>query len=187
MSARRLKLILVFGGLVLGAFTLLAWTQPWFDLILVGGQRLPVSGQSAAPALSALGLASLALFAALTIAGRAFRIALGVIEAGIGVLVAVTAVAALGDPVAASGSALTDATAVSGAESLAALVQSAAPTAWPSLAVAAGALAAVLGVLVVVTSGRWPGPTRKYESARTDEGTAGAWDALSDGHDPTAR
>lgn len=189
MTGRRLKLATILAGVLIGALTLLTWTQPWFALVLETGQHLTVAGQVADPGLSALGLASLALAAALSIANRVLRVVLGVIEAAIGVLVAVTAVSALGDPVAASASSLTDATAVSGAQSLAALVQSVVPTAWPWLAIAAGALAALVGILVVVTSGRWPGPTRRYESTRAGEpdSAVGAWDSLSDGDDPTAR
>jgi hypothetical protein len=38
----------------------------------------------------------------------------------------------------------------------------------------------------VLTSPRWPGPARKYEtSAATTDSPAGAWDALSEGDDPT--
>ena len=195
MTPRRLRLALVVGGAALGALALLAWTQPWFDLELDAGQHLSVAGQSAAPALSALGLATLALAGALAIAGRRFRVVLGVIELVIGALVVVTSVTALIDPVAASASVISDATAVSGAESLAALVASVSVTAWPYLAVVIGALLALVGVAVVVTSRRWPGPTRRYETGtaetgtaeatRTGEGATGAWDALSEGRDPT--
>lgn len=184
MSPRRLRLTLVVGGALLGALVLLTWTQPWFTVQL-DDRALTVDGQAAAPALSALGLAALALAAALAIAGPRVRIALGVIGAAIGVLVAVTAFSALVHPVVASASTVTDATAVSGADSVAALVVSATASAWPFVAVVTGALLALVGSAVVLTSFRWPSPTRKYESAGTDEGAAGAWDALSEGNDPT--
>lgn len=192
MTARRLKLALVLAGAALGALTLLTWTQPWFAIVLDGDVRLEVTGQAAAPGLSGLGLAGLALAGALTIAGRGLRVALGVIEFLLGVAVAVVAALALADPVAASASTVTDATAVAGPESIAALVESATASAWPWLAVVVGSLLALAGLAVVVTSGRWPGPTSKYEAGAADrthpdEGAAGAWDALSEGRDPTSR
>jgi hypothetical protein len=188
VTARRLKLTLVVAGVLLGALVLLSWTQAWFDLLLVDDQQLAVAGQAAAPALSALGLAALALAAALSIAGRVVRLVLGVVETAIGVLVVVTAVAAVGDPVGASASTITDATGVSGAESVAALVVSATASAWPWLAVVTGALLALAGIAVLLTSPRWPGPARKYEAAAGDvDSPAGTWDALSEGDDPTER
>lgn len=186
MTARRLKLSLVLAGVLLGALTLLTWTQPWLVVEIDGDQQLTVGGQAAAPALSALGLAALALAAALTISGRVLRVILGVVEAGIGVLVAVTAVTALARPVVASASSVTEATGVSGAESIAALVTAVTVSVWPWMAAVVGAVLALTGVAVVLTSPRWPGPARKYESTASDADTrAGSWDALSEGKDPT--
>lgn len=186
MSARRIKLGLILSGIVLAAVTLLTWTQPWFGLELHSGQQLTVSGQAAAPSLSALGLASLALVAALSIAGRVLRVVLGVIQAGIGALTVLTAITALVDPVAASARTVTDATAVSGAQSIAALVATVSTTGWPWLALLAGALSALVGLAVALTASRWPGAARKYEATAAEgAGTAGAWDALSHGDDPT--
>ncbi len=187
MTAARIRLIVVLGGVLIAGLALLAWTQTWFELTLDGGKSLTVSGQSAAPAISALGLASLALVGALSIAGRGVRIALGIVEAAIGIALVATAIGALTGPVAASATVITAATAVSGPESLAALVTSIAVTPWPWVAVVAGVLTVADGIAVLVTGPRWPGPTRKYEAAAsTDSGTpVGAWDSLSDGADPT--
>ena len=192
MTAVRIRLLLILAGVALGGLTLLSWTQPWFALTLEGGQRLSVDGQAAAPGLSALGLACLALAGALTIAGRVLRIALGVVETLIGVAVVFTAVSAITAPVTASASTITAATAVSGSESIAAIVVSIAASGWPWLAVAAGALIAAAGLAVIVLSSRWPGPTRKYESTEApaaDDTTTplDAWDSLSGGSDPTTR
>jgi hypothetical protein len=186
MDARRVRLFAILAGGLLGALTLIAWTQQWFGLTLAGGQSLAVAGQGAAPALSALGLASLALVAALAIAGRVFRVVLATLEVVIGVLVVVSAAAALSAPVAASAATITDAVGESGAGALAALVASVSVTAWPYLAVAFGALSALVGVAVLATSRRWPGPTRRYEATGVaDDSAAGNWDALSAGKDPT--
>ncbi|CAN5169787.1 hypothetical protein BH11ACT5_BH11ACT5_00060 [soil metagenome] len=184
--ARRPKLLLIAAAAVFGGLTLIAWTQQWFVLTLTSGQALPVAGQVAAPALSALGLASLALAAALSIAGRVFRVVLGVVEVLVGVLVAGSAIAAISHPVAASVATVTDAVGESGSAAVAALVASVAVGAWPWLAVLLGVLSALVGAGVLATTRRWPGPTRKYETGPADTTTpAGTWDALSDGRDPT--
>lgn len=187
MSAARIRLTVVLGGVLVAAIALLAWTQAWFDLTLDGGPSLVVSGQAAAPAISALGLASLALMGALSIAGRAVRIALGILETAMGGLLVAVSVSALVAPVTASASTITATTAVSGPVSIAALVSSVVVTPWPWVAVIAGALTSVVGIAVLVTSRRWPGPTRKYETAGSGDSRRpiGAWDSLSDGADPT--
>ncbi|MCU1412325.1 MAG: hypothetical protein JWR04_3032 [Rhodoglobus sp.] len=187
MKPSRLRLALILVGIAGAGLALLSWTQTWFDLVLEGGQPLAVAGQAAAPALSALGLASLALLGALSIAGRGVRVALGILEAAIGVLLAVVAIGALVDPVAASASTITATTAVGGPESIAALVLSAAVTLWPAVGIVAGVLTALVGIAVLSTGHRWPGPTKKYEAVPADDtGTpVGAWDSLSDGSDPT--
>jgi hypothetical protein len=186
MTIRRVKLLLIVAGALFGGLTLVAWTQDWFTLTLTSGQSLRADGQVAAPALSALGLASLALAAALSIAGRVFRVVLGALQVAIGVLVITSAVAALSDPVAASTATVTNAVGESGSTAVAALVASVSMTAWPFLAVALGALSGLTGLVVLATTRRWPGPTRKYEAApEAGESNVGSWDALSAGHDPT--
>ena len=187
MKPSRLRLTIILVGILVAGLAFLSWTQTWFDLVLEGGQPLAVAGQAAAPALSALGLASLALLGALSIAGRGVRVALGVLETAFGILVVVVAIRAVVDPVGASASTITETTAVSGSASIAALVTSVAVSAWPAFAIAAGVLTALVGVAVLATGHRWPGPTKKYEAVPADDsGTpVGAWDSLSDGSDPT--
>lgn len=186
MDIRRLKLLVIVAAALFGGLILIAWTQQWFVLTLTSGQSLPVAGQVAAPALSALGLASLALAAALSIAGRVFRVVLGVVEVLIGALVAASAIAALSDPVTASVATVTAAVGESGVDAVAALVASVSVGAWACLAVAFGALSALVGIAVLATTTRWPGQTRKYETGPADAATpAGTWDALSEGRDPT--
>lgn len=192
MTTARGRLLLIVAGVALGGLLLLSWTQSWFFLVLEGGQTLDVPGQAAAPALSALALACLALAGALTIAGRVLRIVLGAVESLIGVAVLSTAVSALVAPIAASSSTITAATAVSGPESIAAIVTTVSTGGWPWLAAVTGAIIIVAGIAVVVAGPRWPGPTRKYESTNAvvddDSSTPlGAWDSLSGGADPTSR
>lgn len=187
MTGGRLKLVVIALGVLFAAATLLSWTQPWFGLVLEGGEGLDVTGQVAAPALSALGLASLALIAALSIAARVVRLVLGVVQLVIGALVVTSAASALADPIAASAAAVTDATALSGDSTIAALVQASSTTAWPLLGLVAGAGSAVVGLAVLATAWRWPGPTRRYDAAGAQDAptTVGTWDSLSDGSDPT--
>ena len=184
MTASRLRLTLVLAGLALGGLVLLTWTRNWVTVRLVDQSELVVPGQAAAPVLSTLGIAVLALSAALTIAGPVLRRVLGAVQVLIGLATVFAAIAVLADPIGASTSTITAATAVAGPESVAALVSSAATELWPSLAGIAGVLLVVVGAAVLITAGRWSPATRKYESDRgIDTSSAGAWDALSEGSD----
>lgn len=188
MSARRLKVTLLLAGVALAGAAFLAWTQPWFSIVIDEGPVLTVAGDVAAGAVSALALTTLVLIAALSIAGVVFRVILGVLEAALGVLIVLSGALALADPIGASADQITAATGVSGDSSLAALVASVSVTAWPVVATVAGALLAVVGVAVVATAARWPGSGRKYSAVRlesTDGSTIDDWDALSRGDDPT--
>ncbi|MEP6481057.1 MAG: Trp biosynthesis-associated membrane protein [Rhodoglobus sp.] len=192
MDVRRVKLLAIVAAVAFGGLTLIAWTQQWFTLTLTSGQVLTVAGQIAAPALSALGLASLALAAALAIAGAVLRHVLGALEVAIGGLAVSSAVAAVFSPVSASTAAVTAAVGESGATAVAALVSSVSVGMWPYLAVVLGVLSALVGVVVLATARRWPNPTRRYEtasgetSAQTEaDTTVSSWDALSEGRDPT--
>jgi len=192
MTPRRLRLILLLSSAALSAVTLLAWTQQWFTIVLVDGQRLPVDGQVAAAGLSALALAGLALVGALTIAGPFFRAVLGGVQVVLGGTVLFSAVLAVTDPVAASAAAISESTGIAGAESIAAVVASVEQSAWPWLSLVVGVLIAIAGVGILVTMRRWPVSSRKYqavglESADGERSSVDDWDALSDGGDPTSR
>jgi len=194
MTARRLKLTTILLGIVLAGLALLSWTQDWFHVVVASPQGgdlpLDVAGDVAGAPLSALALASLALFGALTIAGRVFRVVLGLLQVVLGASVVLTTATAVADPVRASGSAVTTATGVDGTDSIRAIVSSVEPTAWPWLGLVAGVLAAVLGLATVLLSGAWPEATRKYSATRLVSADptadpAAAWDSLSGGDDPT--
>lgn len=181
------KLRAIASGALLGALVLIAWTQPWFSVELAEGDPLQVGGDVASPALSALALCALALVGALAIAGRFFRVVLGTLQAVLGAVIVLVSVLAIAAPETAVAPAVTEATGLAGAEGL---ITALGATAWPFLATAAGVLLVVTGVGVVVTSSRWPTTGRRYEATRmepveTDASPAAAWDALSDGRDPT--
>lgn len=193
---RRLKSTLLLAAVLFDALILASWTQSWLSISLVGvgphSGALDVVGSVAAPALSALALAGLALVAALAIAGPVFRIILGSLQTVIGACVAYSAVAVLVAPASAGAAAVTEATGVAGSQSTVDLVAATSLTAWPIITVALGVLLALTGVATVITHRLWPGPSRKYQAVRFEqEATApdadpvGAWDDLSRGDDPT--
>ncbi len=110
----RLKLYSLAGIAALAVLIFLAWSQTWYTMT-VQGKPFPVAGSVAGGALSALALASLALIAALAIAGPFFRVVLGILQALLGVCVIVVAAFALSNPVVAATSSITKATGVAGA------------------------------------------------------------------------
>ena len=196
MSGSRLRMVLLGATAVLAGLILLAWSQPWFTLTLAPGngedETLVVGGDVAAGGLAPLALTALALIAALAIAGPVFRIVLGVLEALVGACVVAVALVSLADPVAASAAAVTASTGITGHDSVAALVESVAVSAWPVVALVLGAALTLVGAFVAVTAPRWPVSGRKYSRTRTapvdgsDPDPIAEWDALSDGDDPTA-
>jgi len=202
-SGRRFRLLAFVSTLAGGALALLAWTQDWFQLTLTGGSSLSVPGRNAAPALSALGLALLALVGALAIARPRTRQIFGLLGVIIGAVTVVLAAVVILDPLGASSSTVTLATAIAGPRAVADAVETIASTPWPALAVLAGILGVSGGLLTVVTAPRWPGATQRYELAGGSAADAGSiatqpagaqgardrersdWDSLSGGEDPT--
>ena len=179
MSGSRLKSLTLLVALVGAGLALLSWSQTWFELRISdpvtqgGGDPIEVGGGIASPALAALGLAGLALVAALAIAGPFIRVLLAVIQVLLGGSIVLASAIALGDPVKAVAPAVTDATGVAGSEPTAALVASVDPTAWPWVAVAGGVLVVLAGLATLVTGGRWPGSSRRYSTTRLAEADAG--------------
>jgi hypothetical protein len=183
--AKRVKYLSLLGLVVLSALSLLAWTQTWFTAQLSQTQNSPVvgiidvSGEVAAPALSALALAGLALTAALAIAGVLFRYVLAVLNILLGVCIALSAFLALQDGVRASEPAVTQVTGIAGHESVRTIVSSAIPTAWPIVTLVLGLGFVVVGALVLATARRWPSSSKRYRTVAVN--TA---DAATDGSSP---
>lgn len=167
-TGRRLKSATILAVLVLSALTFLAWSQSWGTLELVGGTTteatLDVPGSVAAPALSALGLAGIALAGALAIAGPIVRLVLGALEVLLGASVLWSGLLALTDPVAAGASAVTTSTGVAGTSSIRDLVTAGGESPWPAVTVVLGALMALAGILIIVTVRRWPASSRRYQA-----------------------
>jgi uncharacterized membrane protein (TIGR02234 family) len=196
MNPRRLKLYTILIGLALAGIALLAYTQTWIDIRANSPQgdtvSVPAAGSVAAPALSALALAGLALFGAITIAGRGFRVVLGALEVILGACVVASSLVTIANPIKAAQSAVTTVTGVDGSQSVHDIVVSHSVTAWPFVALVTGAAMAVLGVAVIVTSKNWPEGTRRYQAVRIVDPSAPtdpvvAWDTLTTGSDPTAQ
>ena len=201
-AGRRFKPVLVLAVLAASGLALLAWTQVWVNITLAGDASsqpaLEVAGSVAAPGLTALALAGLALAGALTIAGPVIRIILGLLELLLGVSVVLSSALAIADPVGVSSAAVTTATGIAGTNSTRDAVAGAALTAWPFLALVAGILMLIVGLLVAVTGRFWPGPAKRYENTKfepvTDAQTGQVrprdavddWDGLTRGDDPTA-
>lgn len=201
MNARRSRPLVVVAGLAVAGIIMLAWTQTWFTVDLHAGaavtSRVDADGAAVVPQYTALAIASLALFLAMTIAGRVVRIVLASIEVLLGLGVVWSGISALADPVAAAKGAVGAVAGVSDLTAVRRVVDSVEVSAWPAVGIVGGVLAVLLGVVALVVQRSWPGPSRKYGAA-----TAGAaaeartvapverdaivdWDDLSAGVDPT--
>ncbi|WP_345764653.1 Trp biosynthesis-associated membrane protein [Diaminobutyricibacter sp. McL0608] len=177
-GSRRAKYTTMLAIVVGAGLALLASTQPWITVHLASAANhagdVVVQGSAAAPALTALSLAGLALAAALAIAGPVVRIVLAALGVLIAVSVALSAGIALGDPVQAAAAAITSASGVSGGSSVARLAESVDVSAWPWIAIAGGVVIAVASIAVMVTSRRWPGPSRRYQAVRFEDADSSA-------------
>jgi len=203
VNARRSRPLVVVAGLAVAGIIMLAWTQTWFTVDLHAGaavtSRVDADGAAVVPQYTALAIASLALFLAMTIAGRVVRIVLASIEVLLGLGVVWSGISALADPVAAAKGAVGAVAGVSDLTAVRRVVDSVEVSAWPAVGIVGGVLAVLLGVVALVVQRSWPGPSRKYGAA-----TAGAaaeartvapverdaivdWDDLSAGVDPTER
>ncbi len=193
-GSRRVRLLALLLPVVVGATAFLAWSQPWVIVTLADERVVIAAGDAAAPAVPPLALAALALVGALALAGPVFRVLLGLLQSLLGLGIAVSGVLAVGDPVASAAARITETTGIAGDAALRALVSDAALTPWPGVAIAAGAAGVAIGLFIAATASRWPPRTRRYDAVRLApaEGSGhsarlDAWDALSDGDDPTAR
>lgn len=190
--ARKSTLVLLIAVLALAVFG--TTTQTWMTVALDPNQvgqsgaaqePLAVQGSDAATTVTALALVALAGGLAAAIAGRIARwiITAIIVLASAGIVAAAATV--LSDPLAAAQGSIAAATGVSGSQAQVAV------TAFPTLAVVAGCLLALAGLLIIPAGRHWKTRT-KYDAP----GTAGAaaagpvdeidsWDRLSRGDDPT--
>ena len=210
MNYRKFKSYSLFAAFVLSAIVLIGWSQTWFFLEVTfpteNSEGLAVSGQIAAPGLSAFGLAGFAITAALALSSIVIRRILGVLLLGLGIAVVLISISAWSDPVLAAVPQLTALSAISDIETLRTFVISSSATAWPGITAVAGILLVPVGIIIVFTAGKWGTGSRKFE--RVDKNTDStakkaveksevqsisdvssvnidAWDSLSHGTDPT--
>ncbi|WP_341954834.1 Trp biosynthesis-associated membrane protein [Salinibacterium sp. TMP30] len=188
MIFKRSRLIVLAGLVLLGATVMLSWTQTWFTIVVNDGTAVDVLGSDAVGSLAALALAVFALVAALSLSSVIVRRVLGVVAAGVGGAVILVTQSALEDPLRASSSLITEATGISGAQSLRGLVDVVSVSGWPVPAIVGGGLIVVIGLFATFSAHRWPVATKKYDRATTvvADDPASQWDAQSRGIDPTA-
>lgn len=186
MTARRSPAGAVIACGLAGLLVLLASGRQWAHTVLddVAGQgrtELSVTGHYVAPALPALGIALLALAAAIVAARNWLRRVVGVVVVVVGAAAIGVAVTARGDV-----SAALERREV-GAQGLTVHATS---NGWWLLAAFGGLLAVAAGALTVFRAGAWSGLGAKYDAPNTavpskDEASV-AWEALDRGEDPTA-
>ncbi|TCK61170.1 Trp biosynthesis-associated membrane protein [Curtobacterium sp. PhB136] len=195
---KRSRPLVVVIGLAVAGIVMLSWTQTWFtvhlDTSAAVTSTVVADGSKAVPQFTALAIASLALFLAMTIAGKVVRIVLAAIEILLGLGIVVSGITALRDPVGAAKGAIGDVAGVSDLAAVRRIVTSVDVSAWPAVGIAGGVLAVLLGVVVLVVQRSWPGPSRKYaanpagaapKAAPVQRDAIVDWDDLSAGVDPT--
>jgi uncharacterized membrane protein (TIGR02234 family) len=184
----------VVGAALAGALALVAGGQSWARVTVTRAEPLPpvestLSGAEAAPLVAACGLVLLAAAVALLAVRAVGRVAVGLLVATAGAVLAWSGLRAVVAGVPVDG--------VRGAVGEIAVDTLAT---WPGLAAAAGVLGVAVGLFVVLRGRAWPAMGRRYErrpdaaATRTtgsaplsDEDRAqAAWKALDRGEDPTA-
>jgi uncharacterized membrane protein (TIGR02234 family) len=195
--ARKPTLVLLIAVLALAVFgtTTQTWITANLDASQLGqaggsGNTLPVQGSKAATAVTALAVVALAGGLAASIAGKIARVVIMaiIVLASAGIIAAAATV--LADPLAAAQGAIADATGITGGNAEVAV------TAFPVLAVVAGALLGLAALLIIPAGRHWKGRT-KYDAPAAGATAGGvsapagpvdeidSWDRLSRGDDPT--
>ena len=191
--ARKSFLVMIIALMALAVFG--TTTQTWMSVHLDPAQLgqavknqdgLPVQGSKGATAVTALALVALAGGLAASIAGRIARwiITAIIVTASAGIVAA--ALTVIADPLAASQGAIAAATGIAGSNVQVSV------TAFPALAVVAGTLLGLTGLLIIPASRYWKARTRfDAAAAGTNPEASGpadeidSWDRLSKGDDPT--
>lgn len=203
MKAVAAKGPLIMTGLVIAAALFGAASMVWFNVTVpnpVQDIQVTVRGTAASPAVPALSLVVAAAFLALSIAGRVLRwvVAAVIPLSAAGILFSV--ISAVSDPRRATETSVGDSAGVIGTD----VVPD--QSLWPWVALALAVLLLLMGVWTLVVLRRWStGGSNKYRRERepaTDPGLSStgvhdpdaarrdgidAWDAFSDGQDPTGR
>jgi uncharacterized membrane protein (TIGR02234 family) len=185
MTSRRSPALAVVACAIGGLLVLLTSGRQWAHITapsVTGGSgtALSVSGHDVEPSLPALGIALLALAAAIIASNGVVRRVVGVIV----VLVAGATVA-----VAVAGRAHVSSALEHVEVGAQGITLHAGASGWWVLAAVGGLLALVAGVLTVFRSATWAGMGAKYDAPAAPkparDPAAVAWDALDRGEDPT--
>ncbi|WP_308468816.1 Trp biosynthesis-associated membrane protein [Rathayibacter soli] len=170
MPVKRVKYGIVLVIIAASALALLAATQTWYTVQLTADANhsagIDVPGSMAAPALTALSIAGLALALALAISGRLGRIVLTVLGLLVGGSVILSAVTAIANPPATVIATVTKATGIAGETSVTRLIGSVDASFWPVAALIGGILIVLAGLAVAITGHRWPSSSHRYDSVR---------------------
>jgi hypothetical protein len=186
MIGRRSPAAAVVGCAVGGLLVLLASGRQWAHarvpgVAAAGSQSLSVTGHVTAPSLPALGIALLALAAAILASKRLLRRVVGLAIVVLSGAVVGVAVNARGDV----SSAL--AAREVGAQGI---VVHASANAWWLVAAIGGVIALLAGALTVIRAREWAALGAKYDAPsarpRQQDPSVVTWDALDRGEDPTA-
>jgi uncharacterized protein involved in response to NO len=189
VTGRRSPIWAVVACFVGGLLVLLAGGRQWAHTSVRGVEggaavALSVTGHQVASSLPALGIALLALSAAIIAAS-------GVMRRMVGIVIVIVSATAVGVSIAARSnvSAALERREV-GAQGI---VVHATANGWWLVATLGGLLALAAGVMTVIRANRWSALGERYEApggkpaADPGSGSAtGTWDALDRGEDPTA-
>jgi hypothetical protein len=184
-AANRLGLVRAVAGIAIGGgLTLLASGRRWASTTVKVPAGTPaalhVAGHNVAPSLSALGIALLALAAAVIASS-------GVMRRIVGLVVVAAAATTLGVAVTAPGQV---SSALEKREvGAAGITVHASANGWWVVAAIGAALALAMGVLTITKGATWSGLGAKYDAPtaapRPLDPALAAWNALDRGEDPT--
>jgi uncharacterized membrane protein (TIGR02234 family) len=201
---RRELTLAVLGCAVAGGLALSSASQPWLDVTVTRPPPLPpatevLTGGQAAALVPACGLLLLAAAVALIAARGLGRTAVGLLVAVAGGVLAWSGLRALTGGLDSVAADVSDVVGLGESRLSSSVVAT-----WPALTLAAGLIAVLAGLLVVVRGQHWPGMGRRYErpgaaaagsAARAarparpespEDRHQAAWKALDRGEDPTA-
>lgn len=192
--------------LAVGALlALVAVTQTWVRITLVDGSAsvlvVNVSGSAAHPAIAPVAIAALISVVVLAIAGRVFRVVLGVLVALMGAAIIALSASVLSNPLASARASITEVSGLTGG-GITDIVGAVDVSGWPVVAVIGGVILLAAGVFAIFTMHRWPVGGRRYETRATTEGAERSrahaqadhasphdriseWESQNDGVDPT--
>lgn len=186
----RAVVVALASGAALFAVVAPTWFAVRVTTLLQPEATVAVNGATAVPALTGVALVLLAAGAALGIVGRSGRRVVGALVALSGAVAGWLTLAAVGAPEAALRRTAAEQTGVG------AVPEGVTTSPWPFVTLALALVVLAVGVIHLRGSGPWPTPGSRVRRGEDRPGNAGlgdaasdpttAWDALSEGDDPTA-